>query len=324
MRILILNPNQITRWNPGHQQFRNTIGRYHNCIYYGPGYKLHKDFNNLNHVPEILTKLKKTVGWKPDLILTYGYRYSMPFTGLGMVKQVAKAHIICDFTPAIPGWRGTINEYMPMLMEHDYDFFFAMSYHVLKFMKSHFKRKETFFLPFGVDHRFFRPIANRQVNNDAYIGWSNHNVLYPLRRSIEEAAKKSKANILIKRIFQQNYVNAMNNTRININTSNAFKTLNMKVFEAMACNRPLITERVQELDDLGFLPWVHYLPYNKLEHTTHIVPEYIISMIEDSCNHSLSQIMMNRISQNAYEKVLDGHTNDHRVKEMTEMLDEHI
>jgi hypothetical protein len=26
MKILILGPNQITRWNPGHQQFRNAMG----------------------------------------------------------------------------------------------------------------------------------------------------------------------------------------------------------------------------------------------------------------------------------------------------------
>jgi glycosyltransferase involved in cell wall biosynthesis len=275
---------------------------------------MHKEFNKLNHVPEILTHLKNIYRWKPDLILTYGWRYSMPFSGLGMIKEIAKAHIICDFTPAVPGWRGTINEYFPMLTDHDYDFYFTMSYQAKKFMDSHFKSKKIFFLPFGVDHEFFRPTEERKLLNDAYIGWSNHSVLYPLRRPIEDLAKKSKSKILIKRIFQKAFVNTMNESLMVLNTSNVFRTLNMKVFEVMACNRLLITERVQELDDLGFKPFVHYFPFEK--------PQEVIDLIETFSGENRKYA--EKVAEAGYRKTLEGHTNDHRVWEMTHKLIKYI
>lgn len=51
MKILLLSPNQIYRYNWGHQLFRNEIGKHHEVIYYGEGYLNY----NKNLIENILT-----------------------------------------------------------------------------------------------------------------------------------------------------------------------------------------------------------------------------------------------------------------------------
>lgn len=314
MKILILNPNQIARWNPGHQQFRDAIGNFHDCRYYGPKYA---DYNNngigdRNHLQNILKYYTHTENWVPDAILTYGYKYSVPFKGLGETK-IPKIHILCDYTPPIPNWPGTIKNYWPMLQDHNYDIFFAMSYQVIKWFNSNYAKKPIFFLPFGVDATWCRPMENVSVTSNVYIGWSSHDVVYPIRRELERRFKEEFEGVKIGRKFHDAFVREMNAAYLNPNTSNAFNTMNMKTFEVMACNRVLLTEWTDELEDIGFRHGVHYLGYHTVEECidfAHLLladPKYMAS-----------------VAKRGYELTLQKHTNDHRVVEMTGRINETI
>ena len=51
MRILLLNPNQIERYNWGHQLFKNEFAKHHDVVYYGRGFA---GFDPELTVPQIL------------------------------------------------------------------------------------------------------------------------------------------------------------------------------------------------------------------------------------------------------------------------------
>ena len=89
MKCLILSPNQINRYNWGHQLFRNEIGKQINTTYYGAGFP---HFNPELNVNEIVKKYCP----KADFIITYGWRYSKDFKGLGDVN-IPKIHITVDY-----------------------------------------------------------------------------------------------------------------------------------------------------------------------------------------------------------------------------------
>ncbi len=94
MNVLILSPNQISKYNWNHQLFRNEIGKSHNATYYGPGYP---NYNSDLTVKEIIKLYYKKN--KPDLIMTYGYRYSKSFKGIGEITQIPHIHLTVDYFP---------------------------------------------------------------------------------------------------------------------------------------------------------------------------------------------------------------------------------
>jgi hypothetical protein len=75
MKILLLSPNQIHRKNWTHQLFRNEFSKHHNVVYFGEGYQGYttRPIRDVIHSTHY------------DCILTYGLKYTEPFTGLGEI-----------------------------------------------------------------------------------------------------------------------------------------------------------------------------------------------------------------------------------------------
>lgn len=317
MRILFLSPYQGNRWNPGHQHFRDAIQWQHDVKYYGPQYSDHQLLDKLNHVPTILEYYKSNCnGWTPEIIMTYGYRYTLPFQDLNKIK-IPKVHFLCDFTPAKDLWPGTATAYYSMIKIHEYDIFFALSYQAKELLLSYNPDAKVFFLPFGVDEKIFCPeiFPDHYKRTDVYIGWSNNDAVYPLRRPIEEALVKrlGKTRVVIKRRFGEAFVRQINLSKISVNTSNIFRTMNMKNFEVMACACALFTEKVQEMNDLGFVDGQHYVSFR--------TPDELVDEIEYYLHYN---DLLSDIAFAGYKLVKEKHTNKYRVEEMTRRLENEI
>jgi len=316
MRILFLSPDQGTRWNPGHQHFRNEIGRQVETVYYGPGYELFKEFERENHIPTVLKKLADERGLRPDIIMTYGYRYTAPFTGLGLILNIPKVHFICDFTPPAKGWPGTIGAYVPMLKNHGYNMMFGLSYQVLEWFGKNWSEMKISYLPFGVDEKIFHPMEVRK-SIDVYVGWSKNDAIYPKRQIIENELRQSltgtSIKVLIKKTFQEAFVRTINRSVACLNTSNIFNTMNMKHFEVMACSSLLITDHTREFSDLGFIPDLHYIQFK--------TEQDLIEKILYAGNHPG---WAESIADEGYEFTLSQHTNKQRVEAMLEVINESL
>jgi hypothetical protein len=102
MKILLLSPNQISKYNWGHQLFRNEIIRQNDVITVGEGYRRNDPTLSVNQI------IDKYYGSSfPDFILTYGWRYTKPYIGLGDCK-VPKVHISVDYFDKQGDFNGTM------------------------------------------------------------------------------------------------------------------------------------------------------------------------------------------------------------------------
>lgn len=315
MKILFLSPNQRTRWNPGHQHFRDEIGKSHDVFYYGAGFWTWEDFNMQVHVPTLLNELETSHSWVPDVIMTYGLKYTWPFQGLGEVKKIPKIHFLCDFTPPCHGWPGTQVEYLQMLQRDKYNGIFVLSYQARDWFYQHQPGMNVEYLPFGVDENYFKyDRQKRMFERDFFIAWSRHDAIYPYRPKIEQVVKKMEKrhgfSHLIKRTFGEGFVDQIHKARIIPNTGNVFNTMNMKHFEVMACRGLLFTQGTRELWDLGYRDGVHCVMYTDEEDFENKAAYYLSNPAHAS-----------RVRTAGYVMTLKRNTNAHRVQEMSFLME---
>ncbi len=118
MKILLLSPNQINKYNWSHQLFRNEIGRQHDVIYYGEGFS---KYIPGKPVPEVVKEIGNI-----DIILTYGLRYTEPFIGIGDITNIPKVHISVDYFPDSTG--GTYDRNNRMFARDNYSLYFGAAH----------------------------------------------------------------------------------------------------------------------------------------------------------------------------------------------------
>lgn len=313
MEILFLSPNQTGRWNQGHQQFRDAIGKDHLCRYYGPKYPVFAENHNGVDVPQILQFYWDKKGWRPDVIMTYHWKYTLPFQGLGHIR-IPKIHFLLDFTPFVPNkWSGTMHSYVPMIDRDRYDVYFALSYQVMDYFETVRPHDTIFYLPFGVDHRVFKPL-DVPYRHDVFTGWSRVDGVYPTRPVIEDALKENFPagkgyKLFIGRSFNQAYIRTLCASKIVMNAGNIYGTMNMKHFEVMATRTLMFTDYTREFQDLRFKNEEHCIIYQTIDDLVDKVRYYL--------DHP-SQA--DKIAQAGYAKTLEGHTNQHRVETMFQRL----
>ena len=94
---------------------------------------------------------------------------------------------------------------------------------------------------------------------------------------------------------------------------NAFGTMNMKHFEVFACRGLLFTDPTPELTDLGFEDGTHCVLYKDPAEYREKVVYYLDHPDE-------SEI----IRVNGWVKTRRGHTNLHRVYDMTKIINQNL
>lgn len=82
----------------------------------------------------------------------------------------------------------------------------------------------------------------------------------------------------------------------------------LKYFEVPACNTLLLASSFSELIDLGFVPWVHFVPINEYDFE---------DMAEYYLNHDNERIM---IAQQGYEMVRENHSTSLRARQFVNLV----
>jgi hypothetical protein len=123
----------------------------HEVIFIGEGFNGDKGLKY--SVPVLVEE------YKPDLLMTYSYKYTIPFRGIGNVKGIPKVHFLDDLVPSVPGYKGSIEPYTRMLLEHKYDLCFGRTTRVVDFVLKNKLTPKARFLPFSVDTDFFKSMA---------------------------------------------------------------------------------------------------------------------------------------------------------------------
>jgi len=302
MNFLILAPNHIRKYNWGHFLFRREIGRQHNTVYYGEGFP---NYNEKLTVKEVINKFCKK---EPDVILTHGWRYTLPFKGLGKVS-IPKVHINVDYVRE-PG----ISKQNKLFAKNKYDLIFAITQRALDL---HVKNKvcdKVRLLPFSVDTNIYKN-TNIKKQNVVLAAYTDRPDIYPNRRNARTAIQKTGIKVIKKRVIQRDLIRCINFAKITLTSNNMFKSLSMRYTETLGCGGFLLADKPDDLELLGLVDGKHLVIYKNLKDLAKKANYYI-----DDKNEKERAL----IAKQGMDFVRKNHSCEQRVKEMTEIIKEEL
>ena len=304
MRILFVAPNQIHRYNSGHQRFRNEIANYHDVCFVGPGWgDWPKDKPGHVAVPDLVDQ------FSADIVMTYSLKYTTPIAlHLDEVK-VPKIHFLDDFVPGIGNYPGYIPQYSKWLREVPQDILFCRTQRVLDIVVKEKLAPKAFLLPFSIDPDRFKPPADymQPRSIDIFAGMSLVKDVYPNRPQVLAMLRREFPNSITTRVFDFEYVAMMQNAKIVVNSMNVWKSFNFKMLEGPACGAVLMTDRPQ--DENGFVHGQNCLNYSNAADMARKIRQLISHPVELQSLATRGQVFVHK-----------HHTNQVRVAEMSEIL----
>jgi len=301
MKILLLSPNQIERYNWTHQLFRNEIGRQHDVLYYGEGYP---NYIPGKPVPEIIK------GKDFDLILTYGLKYTEPFIGIGDIN-IPKAHIAVDYFP--DSTSGTYDRNHKMFKRDKYDLYFGVVGDIVRNLERNKICTKAHLLPFSIDTNIYQKI-NCDKTNDVLAVFTTNDKTYPFRTKIKKMVSSLKdLKTYTGKVQHRTYIKMINQSKLCITSNNKFKSLSIKYSEVLACGSFLLADLPEDFNELGYLNGLHLILYSGINDLKDKIYFYL--------KHSNTR---EQIAQQGMEFVRKNHNNQIRVQQMTEIIKKEI
>ncbi|MBZ0182679.1 MAG: TDP-N-acetylfucosamine:lipid II N-acetylfucosaminyltransferase [Melioribacteraceae bacterium] len=158
-------------------------------------------------------------------------------------------------------------------------------------------RVGAYYMPYAVDPEVFKPIDIKEEYDVGFIG----NIRLEERIRRINLIKKNFNCFIGNNLFMDKANEAFNKCKIIFNTADG-KEINMRVFEALASNKLLITEEVKHLDEL-FQNGKHLITYKNDEEIIANIKQYL------SNNEKRKEI-----SFAGYNELLSKHTYRHRAE----------
>ena len=307
MRVLIIAPNQSRKWNWGHQHLRNEFAAYCEVVYYGAGFA-HKGNPNISEVVEELGPF--------DAILTWDQTYCGYFNSIKEL-DIPKAVFLVDYVPSV----GKADKNDEFMRKHEFDYAFLRSTYIYELF-CHRKKQgripektKPVLLPFGVNTALYDDFGHER-DYDVCAIFSMVSWAYPRRAALIEAVN-AMAGITVMagghsgkgKIVHEAYINAINRSKMFINSNGTYKAVLMKYFEAMACRTLLITDKPTDADLMGFMDGENIVFYNNIQDAVAKIRYY-----KDNPKERF------RIANNGYRLVHTFHGNDKRVKQVLEVM----
>ena len=298
MVILILAPNHVRRYNWGIQLFKIEIGRQHRVFFYGPG---HKGYNSSLTVSDVLEKLPV----KPDLLITFGYKYSIPFRGLNRVYDIPKIHFMIEY---LPKWEIPYDNF---LKKNNYDLILANKRsEVPRFEKKELAKKVAW-MPFSVDTDLYRDRGLKRDIDVSFICSKGSMTIYPYRRRIGEMLDRMPIRTHTSFVARKQYIKVLNRSKIAVSNNSVFRYWSMRYTEIPACGTMLLANKAEDLDAVGMVDKEHFVFYTSLMDLEKKIKWYLEKDKE-----------RNEIAKRGMEFVRKNHSNEMRVQQLTGLLKE--
>lgn len=297
MKILLLSPNQIKRYNWGHQLFRNEIGRQHEVIYYGAG------FPNFDKNAKVRRIIKQNCNGNPDLIMTYGWRYSKDFLGLGKIRDIPKVHITVDY-----GRPSGIPKQNKFFARNRYDLVFGITQNAIRLLKENNVCDKIEILPFSADTNIYKNLGVKKERR-VLAAFSDRKDIYPNRKRVRKVIRKCKVPMIAKKVVHNNLIRWINRCKITVTSNNIFKSLSMRYTETLACGGFLLADRPEDLDFVGLKDGEHLVIYEDMDDFRDKLLYYL--------SHDKERT---KIEKAGMDFVRKNHSCEVRVKQMTKII----
>jgi hypothetical protein len=300
MKVLILGSNQGRRYNWGHQHFKDEIARQHDVQFYGEG---HNGWRlSLAHIDDILEELR----FYPDLIFSYMGKYCKWMKGLDDVG-IPKAHFVVDYFP----WNYSIED--TFIDETRPGLVFAPCQHEVRALLDHGHRGE--WMPFSVSPSVFSD-RGRERDLDVTAIFSVVRWAYPNRHKILDTLRKLPIQGVIQaswpktRVWHQDYVDALQRSKIVMNGVDKHYSLNWKFLEPTACGAMLLTEWAEDMAEMRFQDGKNC-----------VVFEGMVDMVEKIRYYLAHENERREIAEAGRDLVHERHTIGRRVEAMMRRIE---
>ncbi len=300
MRILSLTSDFSKRHNWGHQHFRDEIARQHDVFYVSPDYLL--------PYGKFVFADRAVADFGPfDFVLTVSARFTRDWLrGMEKVK-IPKVHIALDYVSAQP-----FEAFYDGFLDRDrYDLLFARTLYELERLKSR-RAEPVYYLPYAVNEKIYSDTGLKR-DIDVSGVWSQGRG-YPYRAEVKGTLRSlgrgpNACRVYYHKCQHEEYVDVLRRSKIFIGSVNKFKTLTMKVTEAMACGCLYLTDEPLDLGAQGFVNGKHLVLYDGMEDLASKIRYYL--------RHE--QERMN-IAKEGRRFVLERHNNAIRVGQFTKKV----
>jgi spore maturation protein CgeB len=236
-------------------------------VYYGEGYKGYNKNRSTNDVIDQYNDM--------DIILTYGYRYTLVFGKFAVPDGVKRVHILVDFFPAHSGgYRGSWELYKTFLNDTKFNVLFVRQRVQLDYLKQIGCNIPAYWLPFSVDVSRYKKVNEKKIY-DVITSATLRSEVYPNRVKVKGILKQMGLKIISSRIIQDAYIKAINQSKIAVISTNIFNSPNMKFTEFTSCGTFVLTDKPADFDELGFKNGEHLILYKNLDDLKDKVKYYL-------------------------------------------------
>ena len=166
------------------------------------------------------------------------------------------------------------------------------------------KCKNISWIPVGADNDIHYVGLKEKLYDGCFIGNFHNNLAGP-RVEMLDVFFKAAPNFFFGSRTYRDMTEKFAQSKLVFNRSIAAEGVNMRVFEAMCSGSCLITDRVPDLDKLGFIDKGHYFGYSSKEELDELTR---MLLHEDS--------LREKVAKNGRQFILVKHTYIHRMKDL--------
>lgn len=195
-----------------------------------------------------------------------------------------------------------------------YDIFYTNSQYALKNLYS--KKTNIRLLPFAASHRLHRPLYIEKIYDVVVVGHARPErikIIYELKQHFNVGLFGHGWGSEYKPVHGEDHVKAINSGKIYLSFSKTmagYTNIKVGLFEAMACRTCIISEKFDEMETY-FKYGIDILGYEKDEDLVGMISFYIKN------SH-----LREKIAENSYQKLLNGHTWTKRWENILDDIDE--
>jgi hypothetical protein len=300
LKIVMLSKNQIYKRNWGRELFKLDMSKYHDVLFFGKGYRGTTSFN----IPSILKKVDKT-----DLIFSSVFSYASMFSGFDQIINIPKVHWEVDYVLPKNSYPGTIHVQNPFYHRSKFDLMFGVTKRMVNDMKDNKTAKKIYWLPFSVSTDKYKNL-NLERDIDVMSVFLVKNYLYPKRSYLQKVIKSLPFKTFTDYVIHEQYINTLNRSKIFVTSNNIYGSLNMKYTEIPACGTLLFANVPEDLNDVGFKDGENIIIYKNWKDLKSKIRYYLKNDNERQ-----------EIANNGMKLVTTKHSNEVRIKEMTEIIE---
>lgn len=311
MRLLIVSPNYASRYNHGHERFRDELSRQCDVVRLGHKYP---NWDGCLSIPQMIADHGPF-----DALLLFHPKHLKNFTGIETVS-IPKVCVITDYFPRNSAEKNTwldCSRINLVVVRQQFQF---RQFVASKKVGSLRKTMQGVWLPWSIDHKFFCPNGAERTNDVAAIFTTTPENIYPTRamalrhiQAMNVTSITKAANGNPNRFRGKDYVNVFASSKIGINTSDSTGFASQKCMEIPACGAVLFSEPAEDLKPLGYVNGKNFVEFPTIANMKRLILGYLKRPEK-----------LQALAKKGRDLVLSRHTNEIRVKEFLRILQEKL